>query len=117
MNATARALAASGVIINRGICRKALLGATLSKQNILFLLLLISVWFSAFGVVYLKDINRQLVNELQTLNNTQDKLQIEWGKLLLEQSTLATQSRVQRMADEKLGMVMPTATTVEMLSL
>ena len=43
--------------------------------------------------------------ELQGLANERDSMDVEWGRLQLEQSTLTTQGRVERKARGQLGMV------------
>jgi len=59
---------------------------------------------SAMLVVYSKHNNRLLFVELERLNAQRDKMNIEWGQLQLEQSTWATDSRIEKIATEKLGM-------------
>jgi cell division protein FtsL len=51
--------------------------------------------------------SRQLFIELESLNREQDRLQIDWGRLQLEQSTWATHSRIESLAREKLGLAPP----------
>jgi len=41
---------------------------------------------------------------------------VEWGQLLLEQSTLGENSRVEGLAKRKLGMIVPRSENVEMIS-
>lgn len=60
---------------------------------------------SALGVVYSKHQGRKLFVELQALGEARDSMDIEWGQLQLEQSTLTTQGQVERAARERLGMV------------
>ena len=45
--------------------------------------------------------------ELQTLNKTKEELRIEWSQLLLEQGTLGSELRVEKIAREQLGMRVP----------
>jgi len=61
------------------------------------------------AVVYSKFVWRAEFVELQQLEKTRDKLNEEWGKLLLEQSTWASPARVQRQARTRLKMIVPTA--------
>lgn len=70
---------------------------------------------SAIGVVYAKHQSRKLFVELQSLYKTRDDMDIEWGQLQLEQSTLATHGRVEGTAGAKLGMVIPEAGQVVVL--
>lgn len=70
-------------------------------------ILVLSVFVSALGVVYNQEENRLLFNQLSSMQKNRDALYVEWGQLLLEESTWATQSRVQKIAAEKLNMVVP----------
>ena len=69
----------------------------------------LAVLASSLGVVYGKQQARNRFNELQKLTTQRDDLDIEWGQLQLEQSTWATQSRVERVAQEELDMRTPAA--------
>ncbi|QLH41542.1 MAG: cell division protein FtsL [Coxiellaceae bacterium] len=70
------------------------------KAMILFVIVL----FSAIAVVYVKDLNRRLYINYQGLQEQQNQIYIDWGKLLLEQSTWSTQARVQEIAEKRLNM-------------
>ena len=63
------------------------------------------VVITSVSVVYSKHQARKLFVELQALGNDRDKMDIEWGQLQLEQSTLSTQARVELKARDQLGMV------------
>lgn len=67
-------------------------------------LLVIAVVTSAMFVVYSKHENRLLFVKLEDLHAQRDKMNIEWGQLQLEQSTWATDSRIEKIATEKLHM-------------
>ena len=64
---------------------------------------------SAIGAVYARHEARKLFVELQALERTRDELNIDWGRLRIEQGMLATHARVERLASEKLGMHLPEA--------
>lgn len=68
-------------------------------------ILTLLVIFTALSVVYVKHENRKHFVELQTLQKQRDEMNIEWGQLQLEQSTWATNSRIEGMARKRLGMV------------
>jgi cell division protein FtsL len=68
-------------------------------------ILLVLVVVTSVGVVYAKHQGRKLFVELQALREARDSMDIEWGQLQLEQSTLTTQGQVERAARERLGMV------------
>lgn len=67
------------------------------------------VFASALGVVAAKHQSRQLFIELEALKAERDELNIEWGKLTLEQATWATPTRVERIARDRLEMTPPPA--------
>jgi cell division protein FtsL len=71
--------------------------------------LALCVFVSALGVVTTKHQSRQLFIELEALKAERDELNIEWGKLTLEQATLVTPTRVERLARDRLGMSLPPA--------
>ena len=72
----------------------------------------LAVFASAVGAVYARHEARKLFVELQALERTRDELNLEWGRLRIEQGMLATHARVERLASEKLGMHIPAATDV-----
>ena len=67
--------------------------------------LLLVVVSTAVAVIYSTHQARKLFVELQALGNERDDMDIEWGQLQLEQSTLTTHGQVERAAREQLGMV------------
>lgn len=74
-----------------------------------FLLLVFIVISSALTVVYAKHESRKLFIQLQSLKKEQDKMDIEWGRLQLEQSAWETHGRVENIARKRLGMHMPSS--------
>jgi cell division protein FtsL len=90
---------------------------TVSARGIAIALLLFSLLLSAIGVVYLKDLNRRLFMQYQELQTQGQQQQLVWSKLLLEQTTLARQSRIQWVAIHKLGMKMPEQSDVVLITL
>lgn len=67
--------------------------------------LIAAVFTSAVGVVYVKHQNRKAFAELAALRAERDSLDVEWDRLLLEQSAWAANQRVEQLAREQLGMV------------
>lgn len=59
---------------------------------------------SALAVIHAKHRNRMLYVELRELQSVRDNLNVDWGRLQLEQSTWATHSRIEAVARKKLGM-------------
>ncbi|MEJ2608837.1 MAG: cell division protein FtsL [Candidatus Thiodiazotropha sp.] len=62
---------------------------------------------SAVAVVYSKYLSRKYFVVLQELQADQERLGVEWGRLQLEESTLATDSAVEKHARDKLKMHLP----------
>lgn len=62
---------------------------------------------SAIGVVDAKHRHRQLFVELTRLEKARDELNIEFGRLQLEQATWAESNRIDQLARGKLGMRVP----------
>ncbi len=79
----------------------------MSGKILLILILLIITFVSAVSVVYAKHYNRKLFVELQQLEKQRDNMEVEWGKLQLEQNTWATHVRIERIAREQLQMITP----------
>jgi len=72
------------------------------------LLLAAAVTASGIWVTDAKHRARQLFVELEELNQEQDQLQINWGRLQIEQSTWATHPRIEALARERLHLTNPT---------
>ncbi len=62
---------------------------------------------SAIGVIFSTYKSRQLFSDVQLQYKESRLLEEQWGRLLLEQSTWASHSRVERLARSKLSMVAP----------
>jgi cell division protein FtsL len=77
-------------------------------MKILLMLILIStVFVSAIEVVLAQHKARKYFVEIQEQEKRKDRLNEEWGKLQLEQSTWATDDRVEMIARTKLEMTEP----------
>ena len=62
---------------------------------------------SAIGVVHARHEHRQLYVDMTRLERARDELNIEFGRLQLEQATWAESNRVDQVARTRLGMVFP----------
>jgi cell division protein FtsL len=71
------------------------------------LLLAVAVTASGVFVIGAKHGSRQLFVELEALNREQDRLQIDWERLQIEQSTYATHPRIEALARERLQLTVP----------
>ncbi len=79
------------------------------------LMLLVAVLASALGVVWTRHESRVLFVKLTALQNQRDELNIEYGKLELEQATYAEPRRIDDEARQKLGMVNPRPQDIRLL--
>jgi len=68
-------------------------------------LLVLTIFVSAIQIVFSQHQTRKLFVEIQVLEKKRDALNEEWGRLQLEQSTWATDDRIEAIAREDLGMV------------
>ena len=109
MNTTARAIAIDDIVARK----KGVLHVTL--RGVGMVALVVVLLLSAFSVVYMKDLNRRLFIQYQTLQQDKAEQLVQWGKLLLEQSTLSTQSRIQQIATKQLDMLSPNAHNIALV--
>lgn len=79
---------------------------------LLVAILMLAIMASALAVIYSKHQSRKLFVELQELNQQEDELNIEWGRLQLEQSAWSSHGRIEKVARKKLQMKLPEANEV-----
>ncbi|BDU23230.1 cell division protein FtsL [Dyella sp. GSA-30] len=82
----------------------------------LLLILLVAVLASAITVVWTQHESRVQFIELSRLQNERDELNIEYGKLELEQATWAEPRRVDNEARQKLGMLTPRPQDIQLVT-
>ena len=78
---------------------------------LVFVLLAANV-VAAIGVVHARHQHRQLFVELTRLVDERDELNIDFGRLQLEQATWAEANRIDRGARTRLGMKFPEAADI-----
>ncbi|MCU0974820.1 MAG: cell division protein FtsL [Steroidobacteraceae bacterium] len=76
----------------------------------------VAVLASAAGVVYVRHEARSLFIELESLAAERDRLNIEWGQLQLEQSAWSNHGFVERVANDKLRLVLPQPAEVRIVT-
>jgi cell division protein FtsL len=76
---------------------------------------LLAVLVSAIGVVWTRHESRVLFVELTRLQNQRDELNVEYGRLELEQATWAEPRRIDQEARSKLGMVTPKPQDIQLV--
>lgn len=81
----------------------------MTKQSPVFLVFVFAVVcvLSALALVYTKHESRTLFIDLQALTQERDELNIEYGQLQIEQSTWATHSRIEKVANDDLALIRP----------
>ena len=78
-------------------------------SRILLSVLVLAIVGTAIAVVYERYRHRQLFVELTRAERERDELNIEFGRLQLEQATWAQANRIDQVARQKLGMKFPEA--------
>jgi cell division protein FtsL len=75
--------------------------------RLLVVLLVLANIATAIAVVYARHEHRQLFGAFDKLQRERDELNIEFGRLQLEQATWAESNRIDQVARDRLGMVFP----------
>jgi cell division protein FtsL len=76
----------------------------LSSISLMHIALIIAVLLSSLAVVYVTNVHRITFSQLELAENRYHQLELKWGRLLLEQASLATPYRVESIATLKLSM-------------
>ncbi len=79
-------------------------------------LLLLGGVASGVAVVHARHAHRQLFVELSRLEHERDELNIEFGRLQLEQATWADTHRIEQAASTRLGMKYPESVDLRVLA-
>ena len=80
--------------------------------RVLLVVLILGSIASAIGIVYARHQHRLLFVELSRLEKVRDELNIEFGRLQLEQATVAESNRIDQIARLRLGMQFPEAADI-----
>jgi cell division protein FtsL len=75
--------------------------------RLLLAVLIAANMLTAIAVVFARHEHRQLFIQLTKLEKARDELNIEFGRLQLEQATWAESNRIDQVARTRLGMVFP----------
>jgi cell division protein FtsL len=70
---------------------------------------------SGVWIVAAKHESRQLFVELQELEREQDRLQIDWGRLQIQQSMRAANAEIETRARDELGLAEPSDTQMKIV--
>ena len=80
-------------------------------------ILLVSLLVSGLMVVKTTHENRFAFNQLQVLREEANQLDVEWGQLLLEQSTFGLGGRIEQKATRELQLQVPRISDIVMVNL
>ena len=86
------------------------------RSRVVLASLAAGVLISALASVYAKHQSRKLFVEMQTLVVERDRLEMDWGRLQIEQSTQANHARVENIARERLSMRTPTPDDIKLVA-
>ncbi|AER55223.1 cell division protein FtsL [Pseudoxanthomonas spadix] len=75
--------------------------------RVLLFIVIVANIATAIGVVYARHQHRVLFVQLNKLDRERDELNIEFGRLQLEQATVGESTRVEQIARDRLGMKSP----------
>lgn len=79
-------------------------------------ILVVLIMVSALSVITLRQESRVSFARLQTLERQRDNLNIEWGRLLLEQGAWSQHQRVEKIARTRLNMQTPDSNQIVFIS-
>ena len=91
------------------------LGLT-ERHSAVFLVLLATLLVSGLAVVAATHESRYEFNRLQELRSEASELNVEWGQLLIEQSTFGVEGRIEQKAIEQLDMHVPDVSQIVMIA-
>jgi cell division protein FtsL len=101
MNAAAR------LVHHHVLTRQFVFANFFKRSQMLVVGLVFATLMSALSIIYVTHVTRILHANYQHNLVEQDRLHVERGQLLLERSTWMLQSRIQQIAESKLGMMVP----------
>ena len=87
----------------------------INVKALIIVLLTAAVMSSAIGVINAKHQARTAFVELQALKKVRDEMQVNWGRLQLEQAAWSTHGRVEQIASSRLDMIMPTEDSIKVI--
>lgn len=79
-------------------------------SHVLLTVLIAANVVSALAIVHARHEHRQLFVQLSQLEKVRDELNIDFGRLQLEQATWAESNRIDQVARDRLGMTFPDGT-------
>jgi len=86
-----------------------------NRSSIVLFAVLALVLGAGLSVVSTTQENRFAFNELQVLRDQANNLEVQWGQLLIEQSTFGVEGRIEQKAFEQLQMEVPDIANIVMV--
>ena len=77
--------------------------------------LIMATFVSAIQIVIAQHNARRVFVDIESLEKERDRLNEEWGRLQLEQSTWATADRIEQLATKELKMIEPDVDSIVLL--
>lgn len=87
----------------------------MNPRLFMLVVLVAAVLSSAVAVVYSRHLHRQAYISLTMLEHQRDELNIDFGRLQLEQATWAEANRIEQVAGNRIGMKYPTDADIVVL--
>lgn len=88
---------------------------TRNLQYLALPILWVAVLATATAVIYARHQSRDLFVRLERLNADRDALEMEWGRLQLEQSAWSSHAFVERVANARMNMGLPAPADVRIV--
>ncbi|HVY53962.1 MAG TPA: cell division protein FtsL [Gammaproteobacteria bacterium] len=107
--------AAAKFLSQRTTSRSWVLASFFTRTQLILSMFLFTVFMSAFSIIYIANISRNLHANLHQGKYEHSRLYAQQEQLLLEQSTLGMQARIQHIAERTLNMVVPSHQSVVMI--
>lgn len=101
MNAAAR------LVRQNILTRHWVVSVLLTRTQTLLMLLTAAVLMSALSIIYVTNVSRNIHASIQQTVAERNELHIQWDQLLLEKSTWTMQARVEHVATNQMGMLVP----------
>ena len=87
-----------------------------NRSSLILFIALTLVLGAGLSVVATTHENRFAFNELQVLRDQANTLEVEWGQLLIEQSTFGVEGRIEQKALDQLRMEVPDSANIVMVN-
>lgn len=107
---------ATRMMHERVVSRSSAITIAVTRVQMTVAALTIVALASALSLVYMTNMSRSLHAAIQQGIAERSQLKLEWGQLLLERGTWVMQARIQHIAEDKLGMAVPDAKSIMIVS-